>query len=440
MSTCKDPKALLHRGLSMARRSQYICQTCKSVAAFGQGALHRQRPEPFRLLRCSDVAIRTYSTDNPLESTRQTPHRRPIAWALPLGRSSYATVSSTDLDGELRSLLQRGTAILSSNAPPPSKEQAETLFRDCETTAKNLMSGRDGSSLTPSTRSGPSSASSALLNLEEEGGAAKPAMPVPPAARASRKKAIESLSRLVYEVIVHPAVFITPDLLQRYITIQRLLSRPRSFPEVLHLYATKPIPQPDTTPATYRTPNPDRVQFAVPKPLADTALDAAIKVKDLSLALGVIDTTYATRAFRRAKLLRKGLVPLTGLALAPVAAYSVASQLAMLQDTMEPELATVIAFAGIISYVGFTATIGIVAVTTANDQMDRVTWVAGTPLRERWLREEERAAIDRVAGAWGFKERRKRGDEEGPEWERLREWIGRGRMVLDRPELMEGME
>ena len=84
--------------------------------------------------------------------------------------------------------------------------------------------------------------------------------------------------------------------------------------------------------------------------------------------------------------------------------------------------------------------IGFVAVTTANDQMDRVTWATGMPLRERWLREEERAAIDRVAGAWGFKERWKRGEEVGEEWEALREWTGLRGMILDRTELMDGME
>ena len=107
---------------------------------------------------------------------------------------------------------------------------------------------------------------------------------------------------------------------------------------------------------------------------------------------------------------------------------------------MEPGAATAVAFAGILTYVGATATIGVVAMTTANDQMDRVTWATGMPLRERWLREEERAAVDRVAGAWGFRESWRRGEEEGEEWEMLREWVGVRGMVLDRVELMEGME
>jgi hypothetical protein len=69
-----------------------------------------------------------------------------------------------------------------------------------------------------------------------------------------------------------------------------------------------------------------------------------------------------------------------------------------------------------------------------------VTWVGGMPLRERWLREEERAALDKVAIAWGFKEEWKRGMETGLEWESLREFIGRRGMVLDASNLMQGME
>ena len=82
---------------------------------------------------------------------------------------------------------------------------------------------------------------------------------------------------------------------------------------------------------------------------------------------------------------------------------------------------------------------GFVAMTTANDHHDRVVWRPGVPLFERWLREDERAALDRIAGAWGFKESWKRGDEEGEEWEGLREWCLLRGMVLDKPDLMPGM-
>ena len=97
-------------------------------------------------------------------------------------------------------------------------------------------------------------------------------------------------------------------------------------------------------------------------------------------------------------------------------------------------------FAGLLAYIGFTTTLGMVAITTANDHMNRVTWETGTPLRERWLREEERAMVDRVACAWGFQDLWRRGEEEGRDWQTLRDWIRMRRMVLDKVELMEGME
>jgi hypothetical protein len=156
--------------------------------------------------------------------------------------------------------------------------------------------------------------------------------------------------------------------------------------------------------------------------------------------MDIIESSFTTTAFHRAKFVRKGLLPVTGLAVAPVAAYTIASQLAILQTTMDSAMATNVAFAGILAYVGFTTTIGVVAVATANDQMDRVTWAPGVPLRERWMREEERAAIDKVAGAWGFREAWRRGEEEGEDWDTLREWVGSKAMMLDRVELMEGME
>jgi hypothetical protein len=55
------------------------------------------------------------------------------------------------------------------------------------------------------------------------------------------------------------------------------------------------------------------------------------------------------------------------------------------------------------------------------------------------MREDERAALDRIACAWGFKEIWKRGDEEGDEWEGLRQWVLLRGMVLDKPDLMHGM-
>lgn len=72
--------------------------------------------------------------------------------------------------------------------------------------------------------------------------------------------------------------------------------------------------------------------------------------------------------------------------------------------------------------------------------MERITWVLGTPLYQRWLREEERAATEKVAKHWGHRERWRWGEEEGNEWRLLKRWAGVRGMVVDRVGLMEGME
>ncbi|KAI9839860.1 MAG: hypothetical protein M1819_000052 [Sarea resinae] len=332
---------------------------------------------------------------------------------------------------DLQVAMTKCTDILHNDSSIPSEEAVLEALTACESLARNFVgaparSPADNTTTATST----STPASALLSLDSDTQSASP----------SALRAMDTISTLIYRVLVHPNVFITPALLKTYTTTQTLLRRPETFPEIFTLYAVKPIPNPSSNPITYTTPNPKRAQFAIPADLANAALQVAIDKKALPLALAIIESTFCTPAYHRAKFLRKALPPLTGLALAPLAAYTVASQLSHYQNTMEPATATNIAFAGILAYVGFTATIGIVAVTTANDQMDRVTWATGMPLRQRWLREDERAAADRVAQAWGFTQPWRKGEEEGQEWEELREWIGRGGMILDRTELMEGME
>ncbi len=156
-------------------------------------------------------------------------------------------------------------------------------------------------------------------------------------------------------------------------------------------------PPPSTHPPRYKTPNPRAARAAVPTDIANLALGVALATKDLHTALSIIETSFRAPAYRRNKILRKAVPPLLGAAFAPLAAYTVAAQLSSYQETMDPALATKIAFAGILTYVGATATIGVVAVATANDQMERVTWATGMPLRERWLREDEGCGTGLVA-------------------------------------------
>ncbi|KAL9609333.1 MAG: hypothetical protein Q9167_005899 [Letrouitia subvulpina] len=250
----------------------------------------------------------------------------------------------------------------------------------------------------------------------------------------------EHVSSIAFSIISNPNVFITQDLLSSYVKTQALLGRPESFPHVFDLYGSKPIPKPNTNPVEYSKQNPKKISAGIPFPIANEALAAAIRARDLSLCFDIVNRSVCTSAYRRSKLFRKALIPASAAALAPFAIYKLASELSIYQDTMDTVAATNLYFGGILAYVGFTATIGFVAITTANDQMDRITWAVGTPLRERWMREEERLLVDRIAGAWGFQERWRRGEEEGSDWEALREWTGMRGMILDQTELMDGMQ
>lgn len=241
----------------------------------------------------------------------------------------------------------------------------------------------------------------------------------------------------------HAPVFLTPQILRKYVEIQTALLRPSSFPDVFDLYTHKPAPKEDQKPGKeveYTPTDPTAIGVSIDSRAANMALDAAIHVKDLQLALDIVDTTFRTPSFQRAKIFRKAMPPMIGVAAMPLAAWTLASQFAHIQTGLSEEAFTQVAFAGIFTYVTCVGTIGYVALTTANDQMQRVTWVEGTPLYQRWVKEEERAAMDRVALAWGFREKSRWGEEEGQEWEELKEWIGVRGMILDKVGLMEGMQ
>ncbi|KAK3720445.1 hypothetical protein LTR37_003858 [Vermiconidia calcicola] len=249
------------------------------------------------------------------------------------------------------------------------------------------------------------------------------------------------ISEKAEEMLRHTNIFITPAVLKSYIDLQTLLQQPSSFPDIFTLYATKPIPSLSSDGLViYNQVSSHKINSAVPSDTANTALTAAITTHNLPLSIDIITSTFCTPAFKKNKSLRQALLPSTILTLAPVAAYTLSQQFALIQTTMSPGYATGIAFAGFMTYISTIAGLGYVVITTANDQMDRVTWAKGVPLWERWVREEERAALDRVAGKWGFEGLERRGEEEGEEWEGLREFVGLRGMVLDRVELMEGME
>lgn len=247
------------------------------------------------------------------------------------------------------------------------------------------------------------------------------------------------LSKLAEDLIKHEKVFLSPNVLALYIHLQRLLARPKTIPEALYLYANKPIPVEGSSPPKFSRSSPKAAKQAIPADLADEALTAAIDAKDLALALDVVDHTYRAPAWRRHRMVTKLGLPGVLAGITPLALYMIAQELSVYSGFIDPWTFKLYAFAGLSTYVMCTGTLGFVALTTYNDHHDRVVWRPGVPLLDRYLREDERAALDRIACAWGFKEEWRRGDEEGEEWEGLRQWILLRGMVLDKPDLMPGM-
>lgn len=278
------------------------------------------------------------------------------------------------------------------------------------------------------------SSAESILSLNNE-------TPAPKKAPATKEKDIPTpsyISKLAEDLVSHPNVFISPTILNAYVDLQRLLQRPRAIPPVFVLYANKPIPQLGSEPPVYRQPKNWGPKQAIPSYIADKALDAAIAAKDMPGALAVVDTTWCAPAFRTHKLLSKVLPPFAAACATPFALYELATQIGEYHGYLEPDKFKYYCFMGMMTYVFCTGSLGYVAFTTSTT-CERINWKPGTRLTERWVREEERAALDKIASAWGFKEAWKRGDEEGEEWAGLRTWCFLRGMWLDKPDLLPGM-
>ncbi|KAM4059739.1 hypothetical protein HRG_002634 [Hirsutella rhossiliensis] len=257
---------------------------------------------------------------------------------------------------------------------------------------------------------------------------------------ARLQDAISRISHSAYEIITHPNVEMTPEFLELYVQVQAQLGRPESLPSVLELYAIKPKPTVKDGMIQHVRRNPNSPMRAIEIDTAELALQTAIEARNLDSALGIIEAAYCVPAFRRQKLIKHTTVPALGLASLPFGIFGLSTAYAAYwQNTMDMSTATGIAFAGISGYCFVVGSLGLIAKLGHMDHMKRVTWTPGTPLRYRWLREEERAALDKVACAWGFKEPWRYGEETGPEWEGLKEYMGYRQMLLDRVEFMEGM-
>lgn len=248
------------------------------------------------------------------------------------------------------------------------------------------------------------------------------------------------ISQAAYNIITHPNVEMTHDILELYVHTQAQLGRPESLPSVLEMYAHKAKPVVKNGEVQYVPQNPNSAVKAVEKPVADLALQTAIDARNLDAALGITEAAFCVKAFKRQKLIKRTTAPAMALASLPFGILGLGTAYASYwQNTMDMTTATGIGVAGISGYFFVTGSLGMIAKLSHKDQMRRVTWLPGTPLRYRWTREEEREALDKIACAWGFKETWRHGEETGPEWEGLREYMGYRQMILDRVEFMEGM-
>ncbi|KAI1753955.1 hypothetical protein F4782DRAFT_494592 [Xylaria castorea] len=430
----------MHRSGVLVRPPS-ICQICESISTTTQrrrlasplvaAVRNASRPSSYQSRHKSRLAM------SPLAS----PQRRSLSSTVsPASSRAPVAESRSDELAQVESSVEEVMAYMKTflSKTSSSEQDVSVALGKCDTMATRCADEFVQPQLAHAISESDSTAST-LLSLDSH--ARKQTQP-PQISEypAELRESIDKISKTAYEIMAYPPVFITPELLKQYVQVQAKLGRPETLPKVFQLYASKPSPKEGSHPVTYIEQDPNRAANAIESEVVDMALDTAIAAKNLDAAVGIIENSYGTTAFVRSKLLRHGLLPLGALAATPVAAYVVASNFSGLQQAMDSATATGVAFAGILAYVGFTASIGFVALTTANDQMKRVSWTPGMALRKRWIREEERAALDKIACAWGFQEQWRQGEEEGADWDALREYIGQKGMMLDRTELMDGME
>ncbi|KAI0521196.1 hypothetical protein F5B22DRAFT_565762 [Xylaria bambusicola] len=443
-------------------RPRSICQICESLSVRPRRAaaplisarnVSYQHSQPRRAKSPYILPQRRALSSTVVPSTnRSKPSKSPSSEAVTKVDTEASSTHTSYTLGIKDSLdsLEASVSEITSSPGIPSKQSVSGVLDACHALAE-LYTDVAAQPHIVHDLSQLDSTASTLLSLDGDA-SAKPAIPSTSTAKndpklsqdkdysAKLNELLDKISMVAYRILAHQPVVITPDLLDQYVRVQAKLERPETLPRIFNLYASKPLPREGSVPLRYKKQNPDRPEGAIEPKIADAALDAAIATKNLDAAVGIIESSYGTTAFVRSKLLRHGLLPIGALVGTPVAAYILATNFSGLQQTMDTATATNVAFVGILAYVGFTASLGVVAATTANDQMKRVTWAPGMPLRKRWIREEERAALDKVACAWGFQELWRQGEEEGAEWDALREYIGQKGMVLDRTELMEGMD
>ncbi|KAG7131545.1 hypothetical protein HYQ45_009924 [Verticillium longisporum] len=422
-----------------ARQSAGICRLCAFAPA---RPLHtaKAQPSPLWIAAPQGMATRFYSVSlrhQGINGARRFASSQATEWTARQQQQASALSTAPKELPDLRKLpalvLKSKERFLSTDGIP-TPQLVLAALRTCQTAANAIHPYLSQTAPRSSTTT---STASSLLSLDSDGGASSTSpggsssLQQGSNAPALLREAVNSVSESAYAIVA------TPQFPSR---LRSLTSTPETLPHVFELYASKPKPEVVAGAIQYVEQNPKRADKAIEATTAETGLGAAVEAKNLDAALGVIECCYTSHAFRRQKLLKKAFLPAAVMGAAPFAAYALASVMSNFQNTVEASTATTLGFAAIMAYLSFTSTIGVVAKITSNDHMKRVTWAPGIPLHERWMREEERAGLDAVACAWGFREKWRHGEEGGVEWESLREYLGLKGMILDRVEFMEGMQ
>ncbi|EFR01570.1 hypothetical protein MGYG_04572 [Nannizzia gypsea CBS 118893] len=415
-------------GLQAQRRVQgSLCQLC----AFSTSSISR-RLTPFS----PRAAVNRTKPCDIFSGSRTALRRNELRYRY--ASTVVAAQSAAHDDPGVRDVIAEGEAIISGTTIP-SEESVIRILKQSQAIVDAAQSVETAESQTNTKPK--KDAISSLLNLDDEEEAVAARKPSRTQKRETpMSTSATAISNMLNELLQDPKVFISPDILKLYTTIQCQLKKVDYIPTIFTLYANKPSPRSSGGTITYTPSNPKSPQNAIPPTIANDALEVAMEQRNLPLALAIIDAAFCTPAFYRSKIIRQASFPLLGVVATPPAAWAIASYLSTLQNTMDVSTARGIAFSAILAYVTFTASVGLVAAATSNDHMRRVVWIPGTALRNRWLREEERQALDRVAQTWGFNDPFMRGEEVGEEWESLREFIGMRGMILDKTDHMEGME
>ncbi|OAA59336.1 hypothetical protein ISF_06271 [Cordyceps fumosorosea ARSEF 2679] len=434
------------RSASTRAVSGFVCQSCavlpRSTGPLGRPPIvpSRRNAKPLPTWRAAGGA-RWTSSDAAASQNGLHPRRDAAAAAAAAAPSPPTKVQRITDPAELAALAEDSCNKIQSIDGIPERPVTEAALQACLRAATALHPQlRRSAAATGEAQGRASTARLAALTGERRPGSKLPAVDARVAEASNR------ISHAAWRVLSHPNVEMAPELLEAYVRVQHQLGRPESLPAALDLYAKKSKPVAAAAAAgnasvvTYRRTNPNAASRAAETHVVDLALQTAIDAKNLDAALGVIEAGFCVPAFRRAKLIKHGTAPALGLMALPFGVVGLSTAYAAYwQNTMDVTTATAIGAAGISGYLLVVGSLGVIAKLSHKDQMRRVTWTPGTPLRYRWMREEERAALDKVALAWGFKEPWRHGEETGADWEGLREYMGYRQMLLDRVEFMDGM-